>query len=510
MNFPRASGLLLHPTSLPGEFGIGDLGPEAFAFVDLLAAAGQTYWQILPLGPTGYGDSPYNCFSAFAGNPLLISPELLQNTELITAEQAAGHPEFPDDRVDYGGVYHWKKDLLHIAHQNFPNAKAEVSARFDAFENENRWWLDDYGLYRAIKDDQGGRPWYEWPDPLKLREPDAVAAITTQLADAIRAEKVTQFLFFGQWMSLKSYANEHGIRIIGDIPIFVSMDSADVWCNRDKFKLHADGSPRVVSGVPPDYFSSTGQLWGNPIYDWQAMQADGFAWWTARVASALELADIVRIDHFVAFAAAWEVPGKDKTAENGEWVAVPGNELFDALQNTLGELPLIAEDLGVVTDEVRALRDRFGMAGMRVLQFAFGGDANDHHLPHNYTRGSVVYTGTHDNDTNVGWWRSLKKGKNIRPERDFCMRYLDTDGAEISWDMMRAAWSSVANTAIAPVQDVLSLGNEARMNLPASNNNNWSWRMLKDSISPELIERLRSMTETYGRTNPVPVAENEE
>jgi 4-alpha-glucanotransferase len=503
MNFKRASGLLLHPTSLPGRFGIGDAGPEAYAFIDLLKEAGQSYWQVLPLGPTGYGDSPYQSFSAFAGNTLLISPEKLAEEGLLEAPEP---PKFPTDRVDFGAVYEWKNALLANAAERFERQRpAALAAGFEDFAHVNSWWLDDYALFRAIKVLQGQRPWYEWPEPLKLREPGAIAAIRDQTAEAENREKFLQFIFYRQWNELKEYAAEAGVEFIGDVPIFVALDSADVWCNRDKFKLNKDGTPRVVAGVPPDYFSATGQLWGNPIYDWNAMREDGFSWWSARLEFTLRTVDIIRMDHFRGFAAAWEVPAGDKTAANGKWVDVPGTELFAALERDLGRLPLIAEDLGVITPDVEKLRDDLGLPGMRILQFAFGGDAKNHDLPHNYVANSVAYTGTHDNDTTVSWWSSTAgKGstrdeKAISREREYALRYLNSDGGEIHWDMMRAVWASVANTAIAPVQDLLGLGSEARMNLPASESGNWAWRLEKDALTPEVVGRLRGMTETFGR-----------
>jgi 4-alpha-glucanotransferase len=504
MKFPRASGILLHPTSLPGDFGIGDFGPQARTFVDFLRDAGQTYWQVLPLGPTGYGDSPYNCFSAFAGNTLLISPELLDADGLVEADHLASRPDFQDGKVDYGGVYEWKQILLPQAYATFANAGADaLKSEFASFCGEHKWWLDDYAAYRAIKASQGMKPWLEWPDPLKLREKGAMSAAMDQLSNQIEAEKFYQFLFFRQWLSLKRYANENGVRIIGDVPIFVSLDSSDVWCNRTKFKLDSKGRPLVVSGVPPDYFSKTGQLWGNPIYDWEAMQKDGFEWWVARIAQALKLHDVVRIDHFRGFAAAWEVPAADRTAEHGAWVDAPGIELFDAVERSLGKLPLIVEDLGVITSDVEQLRDKFEFPGMKILQFAFGGDAQNGYLPHNYQPNCVAYTGTHDNDTTVGWWRSLPGPKKPDREHDrvrrFCLRYLGTDGREIHWDMIRAIWGSVADTAIAPAQDLLGLGTEGRMNLPASTKGNWFWRLGGSELSDDISARLRELTETYGR-----------
>ncbi len=506
MNFPRSSGVLLHPTSLPGEFGIGDLGPRAYDFIDLLAEAKQAYWQILPLGPTGYGDSPYQCFSAFAGNTLLISPEMLVDDELLDPNLLNEKPQLSAHKVDFGGVYEWKNKILPEAYQAFhQTTSVDLRGRFEKFNQENEWWLEDYAAFRAIKTEQNQNAWYKWPDALKLRIPQALKAESERLYDQIQAEKFYQFIFYTQWSRLKDYAAKNGVKIVGDIPIFVALDSSDVWCNQDKFKLNEDGSPKVVAGVPPDYFSKTGQLWGNPIYDWDAMRLDGFSWWVARVAATLRTVDVVRVDHFRGFAAAWEVPGGDETAENGRWVEVPGKELFLALKRALGELPVIAEDLGVITPDVEELRDGFGFPGMRILQFAFGGDAKNHDLPHNYIKNCIAYTGTHDNDTTVGWWHSqagagsTRDAAEIGREHAFCLKYMCTDGSDIHWDFVRAVWASVAHTAIAPLQDILGIGTEGRMNLPASESGNWFWRYTDGSITPEILERLRELTETYGR-----------
>ncbi|MEO8041461.1 MAG: 4-alpha-glucanotransferase, partial [Acidobacteriota bacterium] len=379
----RASGILLHPTSLPGEFGIGDLGKHAFAFVNFLVQTKQTYWQILPLGPTGYGDSPYQCFSAFAGNTLLISPQGLVEDGFLTTEQLADRPGFASHKIEFGQVYDWKNRILPTAFEGLHYITSiDLRGKFETFMQDNELWLDEYALYRAIKASQVQKPWYEWDAPLKLRDANALAEISEHLYSEILAEKFYQFLFFKQWQAVKDYANQNGVLIVGDIPIFIALDSADVWCNQNLFKLNSDGSPKVVAGVPPDYFSETGQLWGNPIYDWDAMRTDGFRWWIERVRATLKTVDTVRIDHFRGFAAAWEVPGGDETAENGRWVDVPGEELFTALKNALGELPFWAEDLGVITPDVEELRDGFAFPGMQILQFAFGGDAKNHDLPH--------------------------------------------------------------------------------------------------------------------------------
>jgi 4-alpha-glucanotransferase len=494
MELPRASGILLHPASLPGPYGIGDLGTKALEFLDLIAAAGQSYWQILPLGPTGPGNSPYSTFSAFAGNTLLISPDRLRELGLIRETDLPEAVE-RQDRVDYGRVYEWKSRMLTKAFENFRStAGSELSARFQDFCRKNAWWLDDYAAFRAIKTSHNGEPWFQWSLPLRTRDPDALGKAGSQLKREIESQRFQQFLFFEAWAELKQYANGLGIKIIGDIPIFVALDSADVWCNQTQFKLNADGSPKVTAGVPPDYFSETGQLWGNPIYDWEAMRNDDFGWWTARIAFSLQTADIVRLDHFIGFIRNWEVPGGDETAENGSWVDVPGEALFDTLTRRLGRLPLIAEDLGSMTPAVESLRDSYGMPGMRILQYAFSGDAASRDLPHNYMRNTVAYTGTHDNDTSAGWYKKASKH-----ERSFCRSYLSSNGRHIDRDMLRAILASVADTAIVPAQDLLGLPSNARMNTPATSDSNWEWRLSDGQLSDEIMERLASLTRIYGR-----------
>jgi 4-alpha-glucanotransferase len=506
MSFPRSSGILLHPTSLPGRFGIGDLGSEAYRFVDFLAASGQSLWQVLPLGPTGYGDSPYQCFSAFAGSTLLISPERLAQEGLLAQGYLSRAPRFPEERVDFGNVITFKSALVREAFERFKRATDEsLRAQFEEFAHEASSWLEDYTLYRALKDAHGGKAWNEWEPKLTRRDPAALARAREALRAEVEAQKFYQFLFFKQWAALKLYAHERGIKLVGDIPIFVARDSADVWTHPEQFKLDEAGNPLVVAGVPPDYFSATGQLWGNPIYNWEGMLADGFRWWIERVRATLRIFDIVRVDHFRGFAASWEIPGKDRTAEHGRWVNVPGRELFTAIKNALGDLPIIAEDLGVITPDVEALRDDFNLPGMRILQFAFGGDTENHDLPHNYIKNCVVYTGTHDNDTTRGWFESAagegstRNNEQIERERRFCLDYLNSDGREIHWDFIRALLSSVADTAVIPLQDLLGLGNEARMNLPNSTSGNWSWRYKTGALTDETGARLRKLTEIYGR-----------
>ena len=504
MNFPRSSGVLLHPTSLPGRFGIGDLGPEAYEFVDFLVSAGQSLWQVLPLGPTGYGDSPYACYSAFAGNTLLISPQRLVDEGLLSVLDL---PEKDtNQRVDFGQAHKVKEQLLSLAYQNYTKTTdTNLRSAFETFAQREAHWLEDYALFRALKDAHNGVAWSEWEPPLVRRTPAALEGAREQLRDEIEAQMFYQFLFFEQWFALKRYANEHGVKIVGDLPIFVAHDSADVWTNPEQFKLDKNGRPLVVAGVPPDYFSSTGQLWGNPLYNWERMEADGFKWWIERVRATLKVVDIARVDHFRGFAACWEIPGGDKTAERGQWVEAPGRELFTAIRKTLGQLPIIAEDLGVITPDVVALRDEFGFPGMRILQFGFGGDSKNIDLPHNYVPNVVAYTGTHDNDTTVGWFRSVagegstRTAKQIERERKFCLDYLNSDGEDIHWDFIRAVLTSVANTAIVPLQDVLGLGTEARMNLPNSTEGNWSWRYRAGALTNPIALRLKELTTLYGR-----------
>ena len=491
MRYPRGAGLLLHPTSLPGPFGIGDLGPEAYRFIDFLAESGQKYWQILPLGPTGFGDSPYQSFSAFAGNPLLVSPDALLRDELLPGDRLSECPEFSADRVDYGAVHTWKSDILSTAFDNFE--RSGPPEEFSRFCHENAFWLDDYALYRALKAELQ-KPWYEWPEPLRMREEVPLEAAADRLSRDVMAHKFYQFVFYDQWFAVKKYANDKGIYLIGDIPIFVALDSVDVWCNQDKFKLKPDGTPRVVAGVPPDYFSETGQRWGNPLYDWDAMATDGFSWWTARVEFALRAVDIARLDHFIGFVRHWEVPADDETAENGQWVPGPGGRLFASMISDLGPLPLIAEDLGLLTAEVEGLRDEFGFPGMRILQYAFGGDAANRDLPHNYVPETVAYTGTHDNDTLVGWFGTT--GKKVRGH---CRRYLRFQREDVHWAMIRGVLSSVADIAVVPVQDVLGLGSEARMNTPATESGNWQWRLSGPDLTSLTAAKLKRLTDLYGR-----------
>lgn len=506
MRLTRTSGILLHPTSLPGRFGIGDLGREAYRFIDWLASAGQTFWQIMPLGPTGYGDSPYSSFSAFAGNTNLVSPEQLVESGLLDDSDIADAPDSDAARVDYGKVIDYKRALLEKAFGKFrEKVKADESLRDDyvGFTDFASSWLEDWALFAALKDEHEGESWHKWEPGLARRDAGAVADAREKFAERAAAHKFFQYAFFRQWLKLKRYANERGVRVIGDMPIFVAHNSADVWAKPRLFKLKDDGSPRAVAGVPPDAFSETGQLWGNPLYDWDRMREEGFSWWVGRVRETLKIVDVIRLDHFRGFAAYWEVPAEHETAEHGRWVTAPGREVFGAMKSALGdELPILAEDLGTITPDVHHLRDEFQFPGMRVLQFAFGGDPHDTHLPHEYVRNTVAYTGTHDNDTVVGWFAQRSREdapEGERRERELCLKYLGADADAINWDFIRAAQMSVAVLSIAQLQDVLGLSSDARMNTPASAEGNWSWRFLEGALTDDLAARLRETTLIYGR-----------
>jgi 4-alpha-glucanotransferase len=501
MHFPRASGILLHPTSLPGRFGIGDLGDEAYRFADFLIASEQSLWQVLPLGPTDEGGSPYSSYSAFAGNTLLISPEKLVEDGLLERSDLDDVALRETERVDFERARKTKNVFLRRAFERFQANDIALRESFESFDQENASWLDDYALFQALKQANGGKAWLEWDPPLARREPEALSRARIKLRDEIEAQKFFQFLFFNQWHALKAFCNRRGIRIIGDVPIFVAHDSADVWTNRDQFKLDEHGRPTVVAGVPPDYFSDTGQFWGNPLYYWDRMREDGFAWWIERLRASFQLFDMVRLDHFRGFAACWEIPAGETTAQNGEWVETPGRELFTAVRNALGELAIIAEDLGVITTDVVELRREFGLPGMRVLQFAFSGEEDNVNLPENFERDVVAYTGTHDNDTSVGWFNqlSLTNTTDAEKTREFCLKYLQSEGREINWDFIRAVLASVAGTTIIPLQDVLGLGSEARMNTPNTANGNWRWRFVDGSLTAEHTARLKRLTNENNR-----------
>lgn len=502
----RAGGILLHPTSLPGPYGIGDLGPAAHDWVAWLARSGCRLWQVLPLGPTGYGDSPYQSFSSFAGNPLLISPDLLVQDGLLRSDELERAREFPVESVDFGAVMAWKDELLARLTETFGSRSTRPQRdEYNRFRKANRQWLDDFAAFMALKRSHGGAPWTEWSEGLRRRDPAALAASLQSLEAEVEAQRLRQFVFFRQWSALAAAAHSAGIEIVGDLPIFVAHDSADVWTHPDLFELDASGQPTFVAGVPPDYFSPTGQRWGNPLYRWESLRVDGYAWWLRRLKGALSMVDIVRLDHFRGFVAYWEIPASAPTAEIGRWAPGPGVDFLLAVRRAFGDLPIIAEDLGVITPAVKALRTDFDLPGMKVLQFAFDGKSNDEFLPHTYPSRCVVYTGTHDNNTVVGWFESAPEGS-----RDFCRRYLGCDGTDIAWDFIRAAWSSVAQWAIAPLQDVLSLGSQARMNYPSREHGNWGWRVRADQLTDPLADRLAEWNHVYGRQAPGPAREVEE
>jgi 4-alpha-glucanotransferase len=494
MGFPRASGILLHPTSLPGGFGIGDLGPGALAWLEFLSASGQGLWQVLPLGPTGYGDSPYQSFSAFAGNPLLVSPERLHEAGLLDRGDLDGAPRSSEDAVAFGPVIEWKSALLDRAARRFEaGAAPALRDPFGSWSREQAAWLDDYALFMALKEAHGGGVWTEWDRGLVRREPAALESARARLEPAVASHRFRQYLFAAQWRALREHARSAGVRIVGDLPIFVAHDSADVWAQQEIFRLDERGRPTHVAGVPPDYFSRTGQRWGNPLYRWDVLERRGYDWWLDRFRATLAQVDVVRLDHFRGFEASWEIPADAPTAETGRWVKGPGARFFDAVRGALGALPVIAEDLGVITPEVLGLRDRFELPGMKVLQFAFSGPDNPF-LPHRHVRKCAVYSGTHDNDTTRGWYATAPES-----ERHFARRYLGSDGQDIAWDLIRAAFASVAETAIVPLQDVLDLGSEARMNLPGRPSGNWSWRVRSAALSAAVRDRLRDLAELYGR-----------
>ncbi len=503
MELARSGGILLHPTSLPGPLGVGDLGPKAHEFIDWLASAGCRLWQVLPLGPTGYGNSPYQCFSAFAGNPYIINPDLLVIDGLLDESDvtAARVGLVPSARVDYARVIPQKMGLLRRAFQNYRESNApDLREAFAVFQAENAGWLDDYSLFMALKEAHGGGSWIHWPAPIRKREETVLHSARESLGEASLEHAFIQMLFFRQWNALHEHARRRGITIIGDMPIYAAEDSADTWAHPDLFQLDDERRPTVVGGVPPDYFSPTGQLWGNPLYDWHRHKETGYAWWLERLRAALKAVDVVRLDHFRGFAAYWEVPAGNPTAEIGRWVDGPGADLFDTVLRILEgagvagtELPLIAEDLGVITADVIALRERYHLPGMKILQFGFSG-ADNPFLPHNYPVHCVAYTGTHDNDTARGWFAMAPKD-----ELRFARGYLASNARRFARDLVRAIWSSVAVLAIAPMQDVLELGTEARMNYPGRPEGNWEWRMREADLSDGLARRLRRLGELFLR-----------
>lgn len=507
MSFSRASGVLLHPTSLSGRFGIGDLGSEAYQFADFLISTGQRLWQVLPLGPTGYGDSPYQCLSVFAGNPLLISLERLAADRSLESSDLENAPSFPEGRVDYDAVIKFKMPLLRKSFEAFGRKAAPGERKeFEVFCRQNSPWLETYSLFMALRDAHSLAAWNTWEEDIRRRQPESVQRWSKKLDHEIRHHKYQQYLFFRQWSELKKYCNERGIRIIGDMPIFIALDSVEVWSHPDLFYLDDTGKPTVVAGVPPDYFSKTGQLWGNPVYRWDVMARDGYAWWIERFRATHDLVDIIRLDHFRGFEKYWEVPGTDTTALDGRWVPGPGAALFQAVQQALGKLPIIAEDLGIITAEAHALRDRFGFPGMRVLQFSFGTGLNaNKYRPYNYPRNCVVYTATHDNNTTIGWFRGedikdrTQRKQERETEKQVALNYLGTDGHEINWDFIRLALMSAADTAIIPMQDILGLGGEARMNIPGRAEGNWCWRFAPDMLTEKIKAKFKNLTALSGR-----------
>ncbi len=485
----RAAGVFLHPTSLPSPFGIGDLGHDAIRWLDLLRRFDHVYWQVCPLSPTGFGDSPYQSLSSFAGNTLLISPARLVEDGLLTQADLDRYPRLPEDRVDFGAVVEAKDRLFRTAFTRFEDGGA-----FRAFCRREHSWLEGYAQFRVLKDLHGGRSWIEWADDYRLCRPASLRRLSRTHAEALRYQKFLQYLFHRQWQAVRAHAQALGIGIIGDIPCYVSFDSADTWASRDLFEFDDRCRPIRVAGVPPDYFSETGQLWGNPLYRWDAMKADGYAWWIARLGTTLERLDLVRVDHFRGFESYWAVPAGSPTAVQGEWVKGPGLEFFEALRRALGALPLIAEDLGHITDEVVALRDAVGLPGMKVLQFAFDGNPDNPYLPYNVVADSVIYTGTHDNDTTVGWFTNAPE-----PDKERVCAYLGCRGAEFWAPFLRMAYAAPSRLAMVPLQDILALGSEHRLNTPGTSQGNWRWRFRWDMIREDHFAMVRHFATVYGR-----------
>lgn len=493
MQFPRSSGILLHPTSLPGPYGSGDFGANAYHFVDWLAAAGQKLWQMLPLGGIGPGNSPYMSTSAFAGNILLIDLNDLKENGWLTEKDLVPSAQFQSQRIDFGVVHAFRTAKLKLAAKNFL-ANKDQQHDFLEFCASERLWLEDYALFMALADNNNWQDWNCWDPKLAKRDAVALQKASVKLADKINFWRFCQWRFFTQWRRLKRYANEKGVQIVGDIPIFIAFQSAEVWARPDLFELNEQSEPSVVAGVPPDYFSATGQRWGNPLYRWSAHEAENFNWWVERIRKTTELVDIVRIDHFRGFAGYWEIPAHEPTAINGRWLPGPGEKLFNAVQEQLGKLPIIAEDLGVVTPDVVALLKQFDLPGMRILQFAFGGGPENPYLPHNYIQNTVVYGGTHDNNTTRGWFKLASDREKL-----FVCKYLNSDGIEIHWDIIHAASQSIANMAIHAFQDVLGLDGEHRMNLPGQANGYWEWRFSWDQVDAACAERLYEISALHGR-----------
>jgi len=508
MHFERSAGILLHPTSLPGKYGIGDFGDEAYKFVDFLKEAGQTLWQVFPLGPTGYGDSPYQCFSAFAGNPLLVSPEKLKENGFLSHADLNNPPISDPNKIDFGQVIDYKKSILKKAFNSFKTNSNGLDKEFEKFCHSHKEWLDDFAFFMACKDYHGGAVWNSWEKGLVHREKNILEEWRKKLGDEIQHQKFVQFIFFRQWKSLRKYANENGIKIIGDMPIFIAYDSSDLWANKELFTVDSEGILTFVAGVPPDYFSATGQLWGNPLYKWDVMEKDDFLWWRKRFSSLFELVDIVRIDHFRGFEAYWKIPGGEKTAQKGKWIKAPGEKLFATLKKHLGELPILAEDLGVITPPVEALRDQFGFPGMKVLQFAFGTGMERKFLPHNFVPNCLVYTGTHDNDTTRAYFEKEKLNMDKSDIYEHTQKYLNYFGNDILPELIRVAYASVAAIVIIPMQDILNLGGEARMNFPSTTGGNWTWRFIWDQADENLSKHYLDLTQLYERP-PKPVKAEE-
>ncbi len=528
MEYNRSAGILLHPTSFPSKFGIGDLGKSAYHFVDFLKKSNQKIWQILPLGHTSFGDSPYQSFSTFAGNPLLISPDLLLEDGFLNSDDFLDLPNFSTEKVAYGEVITYKNTLYKKAYENFKkNASKKLKADFTAFCKKNADWLDDYSLFVSLKnyfieerkltadseefkayakqnkkimsentilDYFYGAVWNTWPSDIAKRTPKAIEAYQKKLQNEINYYDFLQYIFFSQWDKLKAYANENEVQIIGDIPIFVSIDSADTWANPSLFHLDKNGNPTLVAGVPPDYFSATGQLWGNPLYDWNAHQKTEFTWWIKRIESMLKCVDIIRIDHFRGFEAYWAIPFGEETAVKGTWQKGPNKDLFIAIEKALGKLPIIAEDLGFYTKEVADLRDYFGFPGMKILQFAFDTEGDNEYLPHNFNQNTICYSGTHDNDTTIGWYSEATEHA-----KDYLRRYLNVSGDDVAWDLIRLAYSSVSIFAIVPLQDVLNLDTNARMNTPGVASGNWQFRYNENMLTDDIANRLVYLSTLFYR-----------
>jgi len=513
MEFIRSSGIILHPTSLSGPFGIGDLGPSAIHWLDFLVNSELGLWQIQPLGPTGYGNSPYQCFSAFAGNTNLISPILLVEDGLISLEEVENHPHFSNKKVDFNRVTRWKDKILHLAFNNYRKSNpSSLKIDFDSFCQNQAFWLEDYTLFMTIKETHKKVAWDQWPDELRFRNQESLDKFRKKNAKKILFQMFKQFLFFKQWETLHAYAHSKNICIVGDIPLFISFDSADVWKYPELFDLDENRESRVVAGVPPDYFSLTGQLWGNPQYRWSVHKQTNYQWWLQRFQKTLEMVDIVRLDHFRGFSGYWEVKAGMPTAREGRWVKGPGAAFFEAIEKSLGKLPVIAEDLGLISADVIEILNRFDFPSMRVLQFAFSTDANNPFLPHNYPINCVAYTGTHDNAPSKGWFQDLS-----HKEMDFCRQYLKSDAKHIAWDLIRGIWTSAAVFAFAPIQDFLELGNKARMNFPGTLGDNWTWRIHPNALTDKLAIRIKEINQLYGRSNlsgpkppPLPIIDYEE